>query len=86
MNTLANILAGVPANPYQNSGGISPMLLQQGLAQNMGQALLAQGGPSAATGQQQSGMNPLAGTNIPLPNGGFGSLGALAYPAAAGLY
>lgn len=41
MDTLANILSGVPANPMQGGGqGISPQLMQMLLAQQMGKQQL----------------------------------------------
>ena len=87
METLASILSGAGANPYQSSGtggGISPLLTQLVLAKQMGASQVGQPMP---VGQQQ----PIAGGSTPpvmppmgqqvpgqpsLPQG-FGSLAAL---------
>jgi len=74
MQDLASILANAPGNPYQSSGtggGISPLLMQMVLAQQMGN-------PS-----QQSPMGQTPTQGAPVPQGqpvlpqGIGSLGAL---------
>ncbi len=91
METLASILAGSGANPYQGSGsggGISPLLTQMMLAQQMGNPAQTNQLSGAQTQTQpsnmQTGISPSVGGQPPgmtpgqpgLPQG-LGSLGAL---------
>lgn len=79
METLASILAGQGANPYQTTAGISPLIAQQLLAQQMGPAQLGgampQAQPMMPQGQPQM---PNAQTG-----GQLGSLAAAALPYTA---
>jgi hypothetical protein len=66
METLASILAGAGANPYQMSQGIAPLL---------GQLLLSQ---QLAGGQLGQGQQPQQGVAPAQPQAGLGSMGAAA--------
>lgn len=74
MQTLANILAGVPGNPMQQSQGIAPLEMQDMLSQQMGQQLSANNPPATL----QTPVNPA--NAVPGAGSGFGSLGATALP------
>jgi hypothetical protein len=64
METLASILAGAGANPYQMQQGIAPLLSQILLSQQLAQGQLGQGQ------QPQQGAAPAQ------PQAGLGSMGA----------
>jgi len=76
-NSLAEILAGVGGDPYQQgSGGISPMLQQYAqLAPLQGAAPMQPG--MGMPSQQQMAMQPMMGAmpGMPSPRPGFGSMG-----------
>lgn len=67
MQTLAQILAGIPADPYDNqSQGIAPLLQQRGMLQNSGMQQM----PPPGMGQDQLNTlqgGPMPGANEPLP-------------------
>lgn len=81
MQTLAQILAGIPADPYQMNQGIAPLLQQQMLAQAQGGGM-PQMSPGMAEGEGppvrgfMQGQNPMGrrggpyaeGDMIPQPN------------------
>jgi hypothetical protein len=102
METLASILAGQGANPYQMAGsGISPLIAQALLAQQMGQQQLG-AGQAQSQDQVNPAMQNMANTNgapaMPQPMAQqnplaslapsqLGSLGAAALPGiASGAY
>lgn len=79
METLASILAGAGANPYQgNGGGMSPLIQQLMLAQQMGGPQLGQTPAPGMPGMPAP--MPIPGQPVPgqppLP-GGMGRMGAL---------
>jgi hypothetical protein len=82
METLASILAGQGANPYQQaSQGIAPLLSQTLLNQQLAQGQLGQGQQQQQPAQQPSpGMMPQQGQGMPL---GLGMLSG--NPQAAAL-
>jgi hypothetical protein len=74
MDTLANILSGIPANPLQGGGqGISPQLMQMLLAQQMGKQQLSpdmpnnmpNGGPPGIGASMMPNASPMAGQLLP---------------------
>jgi len=75
MNTLAGILAGQGGNPYQTTQGISPLLSQFLLNQQMAPGQL---------GGQSPGGNPMSQMPQQAPSG-IGSMGAAANPQLAAL-
>jgi hypothetical protein len=95
METLASILTGAGANPYQTagSGGISPLLMQMMLAQQMGPSQLGQGSgtvPNSLMPQAQSASPP---PNAPQPVQGqpalpmgFGTMGSVMPSLIPGIY
>jgi hypothetical protein len=82
MESLASILAGGGANPYQQSQGIAPLLSQLLLAQQMAPGQLGQGQPQPG--------GPIPGSAAPPQAQGLGGMGAAAQmpqgmPGAAAL-
>ena len=74
METLASILAGQGANPYQQaSQGIAPMLSQYLLNNQLAQGQLGQGQSQAqaAPPQPAQGMAPQGAEGMPLGLGGM---------------
>lgn len=58
MQTLAQILAGIPADPYQMNQGIAPLLQQHMQAQNPGMTPMDQGAPGMQPQGSPGGLSP----------------------------
>lgn len=102
MDTLANILSGVPANPMQGSQGISPQLMQMLMAQQMGKQQLSPdmnmpngglpgiGSPNAGSMAGQPGQLMQTPPGMPAAMNSMqpmpGSMGNIALGLAAGKY
>ena len=82
MNTLAGILAGQGGNPYQTNQGISPLLSQFLLNQQMAPGQL--GGQPPGGNPMPPGGNPMSQMPQQAPYG-IGSMGAAANPQLAAL-
>lgn len=84
MQTLASILAGLPADPYQTSPGLAPLLMQNAMVRQFaGAPQQPQMPPGAAfTQQPQMPMGMMPGAAA-IPNG-LGSLAATALPNSVG--